>query len=338
MRSISTAKVNHILFQLDSGKDGYAAARSAGVSPSTVSRIRKKHRSSFQKSLGGRPTKLSSTNIHHAQHLIYTGKAENAAQLTKPLADIINQPLSTRTIRRSLRDAGMRSVKKRKRPFLSKKHRRERLDWAIAHKDWTVEDWKRGVYSDESKINRFGSDGSGITWKMKGEPLSDRLVQGTKKFGGGSLMVWGCMMWEGVGNLVKIDGNMDTDLYEQIMEDDLLGSLEWYDKSPKGIFYQQDGDSKHRCLERRGWFKRHNIKLLPWPAQSADLAPIEHLWSHLKNRLKKYDHPPSGILELWERVEKEWNEIESEMIQKLIESMPRRVAAVIRAKGGYTKY
>jgi hypothetical protein len=43
-------------------------------------------------------------------------------------------------------------------------------------------------------------------------------------------------------------------------------------------------------------------------------------------------------LELWERIEKVWNEIKPDMVQSLIESMPRRVAAVIRAKGGYTKY
>ena len=48
---------------------------------------------------------------------------------------------------------------------------------------------------------------------MKVEALSDRLVEGILKFGGGSLRVWGCMMWEGVGNLVKIDGEMDADLY-----------------------------------------------------------------------------------------------------------------------------
>src|SRR5579859_6272649 len=136
---------------------------------------------------------------------------------------------------------------------------------------------------------------------MRGEGLSDGLVEGTLKFGGGSLMVWGCMMWEGVGNLVKIDGKMDTDLYQQIMEDDLLGSLDWYDKSPREIIFQQDGDPKHRCLVRRGWYQDHAIDLLPWPAQSADLAPIEHLWSHLKKKLKEYDHPAGGILELWER-------------------------------------
>ena len=92
-----------------------------------------------------------------------------------------------------------------------------------------MEDWKKVVHSDESKINHFGSDGDRTTCKMKGESLSDRLVEGTLKFGEGYLMVWGCMMWEGVGNLVKIDGKMDTDLYTQIMEDDLLGSLDWYD-------------------------------------------------------------------------------------------------------------
>ena len=48
--------------------------------------------------------------------------------------------------------------------------------------------------------------------------------------------------------------------------------------------------------------------------------------------------PPKGILELWERVEKEWEKIGSEVCQNLIESMPRRVEAVLKAKGGYTKY
>jgi len=44
------------------------------------------------------------------------------------------------------------------------------------------------------------------------------------------------------------------------------------------------------------------------------------------------------MTELWERVEKEWNDIPSSVGQNLIESMPRRVAAVLAAKGGYTKY
>ena len=77
---------------------------------------------------------------------------------------------------------------------------------------------------------------------------------------------------------------------------------------------------------------------MSWPAQSPDLNPIEYLWDHLKRRLGEYENAPGGMQELWERVEAEWDKIGAGSCQKLIESMPRRVDAVIRAKGGYTKY
>jgi hypothetical protein len=77
---------------------------------------------------------------------------------------------------------------------------------------------------------------------------------------------------------------------------------------------------------------------MDWPAQSPDLNPIEHLWRHLKRKLAEHEIPRKGILELWDRVEVEWNKIPPEVCQNLIESMPRRIEAVIKAKGGYTKY
>ena len=51
-----------------------------------------------------------------------------------------------------------------------------------------------------------------------------------------------------------------------------------------------------------------------------------------------YDEPPAGIHVLWERVEEKWREIEAEVCQKLVESMPERIEAVYQAKGGWTKY
>lgn len=83
----------------------------------------------------------------------------------------------------------MKAVVKQKCPLLSQRHRRNRLDFALSHQDWTIEDWKRVIWSDETKINRLGSDGRKWVWKKSGEGLSDRLVQGTLKFGGGSLMM-----------------------------------------------------------------------------------------------------------------------------------------------------
>jgi len=232
----------------------------------------------------------------------------------------------------------MKPAVKKKRPQLLARHRKARLDWAHAHKNWTLEDWKRVVWSDETKINRLGSDGRQWVWKKPGELLSDRLVEGTVKFGGGSLMVWGCMLWDGPGYAVRIDGRMDKELYCKILEEDLCSSLEWYGKTTQDVIFQHDNDPKHTSGDARKLLQDLSFQVMVWPAQSPDLNPIEHLWFHLKKQLAKYPDSPGSIHELWTRVETEWEKIDPSVCQNLIESMPRRVEAVLKAKGGYTKY
>ena len=79
--------------------------------------------------------------------------------------------------------------------------------------------------------------------------------------------------------------------------------------------------------------------LKSWPGQHNPLtSTIEHLWVDLKKALKKYRTLAKGVHELWERVVEEWNGIAPETCQNLISSMPRKIQAVIRAKGGHTKY
>ena len=85
-----------------------------------------------------------------------------------------------------------------------------------------MEDWKRVLWSDETKINRIGSDGHEYVWKRKGKELTFREVQDTVKFGGGSLMVWGCIGWNGVGVLSEVEGRMDAEQYVAILEGELL--------------------------------------------------------------------------------------------------------------------
>jgi len=338
MRSLSAADQDYILSLLDAGHSATQISASTAFSLGVVSKLRSKHHPHLAKSSGGHPSKLSSANIRHAQRLISSGKADTAVDVAKALRNITNQSLCVQTVRNSLKAAGMKAVVKKKKPFLTKKHRKARLDFALTHQDWTVEDWKKVVWSDETKINRLGSDGRKWVWKKGGEGLSDRLVQGTQKFGGGSVMVWGCMLWDGPGYACRIDGRMDGDLYIKILEEDLQESLAYHDKEPGDVIFQQDNDSKHTCKKAQAWFKDHDFNVLLWPAQSPDLNPIEHLWDHVKRKLAEHDVAPKGILELWERVEEEWNKIDAGVCQNLIESMPRRVAAVLKANGGHTKY
>ena len=148
-------------------------------------------------------------------------------------------------------------------------------------------------------------------------------------------MFWGCFTWEGPGYGSKIDGNMDTDLYLKIMDEELQQSLEWWGVDWADKVFQQDNDPKHTSKKAKQWFEDNQIPVMEWPAQSPDLNPIEHLWHYLKRQLTKYTNPPTSIHELWERVEKEWEAMSVEECQKLIESMPNRVQAVLKAKGGY---
>jgi transposase len=337
-RLLSAAVNNAILSRLHQQQTGCRISASLNVSTAAVSRLRSKSRSTLSQGISGRPRKLSPANIRYARHLITSGRVDTATEVAQIISDSLGHPVSAQTVRRALKQSGLKAVVKKKRPLLTKKHRRERMDWASAHQDWTVDDWKRVVWSDETKINRLGSDGKRWAWKKGGEGLTNRLIRGTLKFGGGSLMLWDCMMWDGAGQACKIDGRMDSVLYCSILEDELLGSLEEHDRTINEVMFQHDNDPKHTSKLTRKWLEDHNIIVLPWPAQSPDLNPIEHLWCYIKMKLGEYPDSPSGINELWGRVQAVWDAIPKEVCQGLIESMPARVAAVLKAKGGYTKY
>ena len=265
---------------------------------------------------------------------VTSGAADTAPQLKK----LLDLDVSTQTIRRTLKKAGLKAAVKQKKPFLSKAHQRRWLEFALEHQHWTLDDWSRVVWSDETKINRLGSDGRSWVWKKPGSELKEQHVSGTVKFGGGSLMVWGCMTPQGVGYMCKIDGRMDAELYTSILQDEFLETVEFYGLDRENLILQQDNDPKHTSRLASKWFKDNNINVLKWPAQSPDLNPIEHLWHHLKWQLNAYEVPPAGIHELWERVQVEWDKIPKEVCRNLIESMPRRIEAVIKAKGAQTKY
>jgi transposase len=131
---------------------------------------------------------------------------------------------------------------------------------------------------------------------------------------------------------------MDQHLYKEILAGELLQTVRWYGMNPERVIFQQDNDSKHRARSVQEWLNEQPFSVLEWPPQSPDLNPIEHLWALLKRRLNGYERPPSGMISLWERVEEQWNKIEPEMCLKLIESMPNRIDAVLKAKGRWTDY
>ena len=161
-----------------------------GLGRSTVGRIKQEVDLDKENSKGSRPSKLSSCDKQSIIRQITTGKLDNAVQATKFINSIIPDLVSAQTVRRTLKEVGLRSATKKKVPMLKASYRQHRLKFARDHENWTVEDWKRVLWSDETKINRIGSDGKVYVWKKRDEPLSDCTTTPTVKHGGGNnLMV-----------------------------------------------------------------------------------------------------------------------------------------------------
>jgi transposase len=80
------------------------------------------------------------------------------------------------------------------------------------------------------------------------------------------------------------------------------------------------------------------VKELDWPAQSPDLNPIKHIWDELDRRLRARHKHPTSVPDLTNGLVAEWMQVLTAIVQHLVESLPRRVEAVVAAKGGPTPY
>jgi len=164
-------------------------AKKTGVGRSTVGRISKQLLPNKENINIARPSKLSPHDKRRIVHKITSGELENARQATDFINSVNDNHVSVHTVRRALKESGLRAVVKRKVPLLKQAHRQARLAFAYKHLNWQPDDWKMVLWSDETKIQLIGSDGHKWTWKTPGEQLTDWLTTPTVKHGGGKIMV-----------------------------------------------------------------------------------------------------------------------------------------------------
>ena len=100
------------------------------------------------------------------------GSKENASEAIKELRESEGVNVSGWSVRRALKQGGLSSRVKEKKPKLSSKLIRDRLDFAKGHRSWTISDYEKVIFSDECKINCFNSDGRSWCWVRDGQPSS----------------------------------------------------------------------------------------------------------------------------------------------------------------------
>ena len=283
----------------------------------------------------GRPRIITSRDARRITNVI---KVDGVCTASKA-AEIFNKdnsnPVSESTMLRSIKSLGFTKKRKFKKSFLSERHR-ILLQWARARKAWTVDDWKRVMFTDEAKIELHRTV-SGHFGGQKGEKISPRMVIGTFNFGSGGIMVWVSMGSGKVGNLCGINVTMGSEVCVEILDNRGRESYQYLFNNSGNFILQQDSDPKHTSRFTRVYLERNTLNVMDRPPQSPDLNPIENLWHILKERVHK-DHTLKSLNELWKRIEEEWWGIENDIVSNLIASMPSRVQQVIEQGEGWINY
>jgi transposase len=198
----------------------------------TISRICKsvqKTNSFKEKPRSGRPKLLDDRQKRILARILRSSKVKTAEHVRKEAKQFHNIDVSRDTVARALKSMGYVARVKKKKPMLSEKQRKARLEWARAHAKWTSDDWKHVIWSDEAPFMIVNSDVKEYVWEKPSQIISESSVKPTKKFGGGKVMMWGCITWEGVGFSCKIDETLDAELYAEILRGELKRTIDFYD-------------------------------------------------------------------------------------------------------------
>jgi transposase len=248
---------------------------------------------------------------------------------------IYKEDISVYTIRRALRKVGLRSCIARRKPLISEKNKKKRLQWALEHQDWTIQDWKCVVWTDESTFTQF-QDQTLRVWRLPSEEFNLLCISPTVKHSP-SRMFWGCFSWYGLGPIVPLQDSVTGVHYAEILKKYAIPSCSKLVPNNDGIL-QEDNAPPHRAKVAEVVRDSAGIQVLDWPAQSPDLNLIENLWQEIKFKLRSDPNKPTSLSDLESKVEVAWNTIPAEFIRKLANGMPRRIQACIAAEGGTTKY
>ncbi|KFM70162.1 Transposable element Tcb1 transposase, partial [Stegodyphus mimosarum] len=203
---------------------------------------------------------------------------------------------------RRLLQCGLRARTPLYRIPLTHDHRRLRLQWANQHRDWRA-DWQHVVFSDESRFNLWYHDGRIRVRRYAGERHLPECIIERHSGRTPGVMVWGTIAYHRRSQLLRIVGNLNSNRYiREVLQPEAVPFLQ----SLPGAVFQQDNARPHTARIVKSFFAAQQVQLLPWPACSPDMSPIEHVWDVIGRRLARDPRPvaSAGLLggRVWKRV------------------------------------
>ena len=193
--------------------------------------------------------------------------------------------------------------------------------------------WRRVFFTDESRFTLFRADGRRRLYRRRGERFADACVferdrfLGRVGYGTGRDFAW-CEV------AIVVPGNLTAVRYR----DEILRPVAVPLVQQHQMTFQHDNARPHVARVCQDFLANNNIVPLDWPPYSPDLSPIEHLWDELDRRVRRRRNTPNTLGQLLTALPEEWENIPMRKINALVNSMQRRIRAVINARGGHTRY
>ncbi|KAJ4429228.1 hypothetical protein ANN_26231 [Periplaneta americana] len=199
-------------------------------------------------------------------------------------------------------------------------------------RDWRNGQWSCVLFTDESRFNLCSPDGRERVWRRRGERFSQCCISENVPYGGGGVMVWAGVCTDARTELVFVEnGRLTADRYiNECLADHIVPFGQFVGDN---FVLMHDNARPHIAHAVGDYLQEVGIHVLPWPARSPDMNPIEQVWDMLGRRVKNRRPRPESLQKLRRALGEEWELIPQEDIANQIESMPRRMDAVIQARG-----
>jgi hypothetical protein len=139
------------------------------------------------------------------------------------------------------------------------------------------------------------------------ERFTDQCVYESDRFGGGSVMIWAGICHDGHTQLKIVQGTLNAVKYIDDILDPIV--LPFLQQENFDHFFQHDNARCRMARVCQDFLNQNHICVLPWPALSPDLSPIEHLWDELGRHVHHHQNPPETLQELHDTLVHEWNNI-----------------------------
>lgn len=260
-----------------------------------------------------------------------------AVEIRQRLQLVRGVNVSERTIRRRMEERDLRARRPARGPELLREHRVARLRFAREHANWTVDDWSKVLFTDECRMALRAPDGRHRVYRRRNERYLPNTTVQTVSYDGGSVMVWGGISCDARTELVVVDQRLNAHRYiEEILQEHVVPYAGFIGNET--FLLMHDNARSHVAYIVDEYLTEVGIRRLQWPARSPDLNPIEHVWDMLKRRVRARPNPPQNLNELREAMVTVWEEFTQVEIRNIVQSMPDRMQAVIRARGGNTRY